>query len=226
MAIFSHPVRVMKRIDLIRLGMALAVAGASGCSSVAPSKTATGAGTGAAIGGATGAVVGSGSSMGTGTGLIGGAAAGAVVGGIIGAIQDAKDRKEQDRLAQERAYQQDRAKKLAEEAKMKAAMDEELAIAEGFRISDIELNDARSKLSDANDRLKKLREERNAALARKKELDEAREKTLSTEAEIARLEEELARLKGEDFRPSVDPAKAEAPAAVNTAPAPAVKPGT
>lgn len=179
----------------------------SGCSSgVAPSKTASGAGTGAVIGGVGGAVVGNNSSMGTGTGLVGGAAAGALIGGIVGMVQDAKDRREQDRLAQERAYQQEVAKKRAEEAKLKAAMDEELAIAEGFRISDLELNDAKKKLESASDRLKKLRDERAAALAKKKELDDAHEKTLTTEAEIARLEEELTRLKGEDA-----PKRAETP---------------
>ncbi len=187
------------RRQLICFGTALALAGVSGCSSgVAPSKTASGAGTGALIGGAGGAIVGNNSSMGTGTGLVGGAAAGALIGGIVGMVQDAKDRKEQDRLAQERAYQQELAKKRAEEAKLKAAMDEELAIAEGFRISDLELNDAKKKLDLASDRLKKLRDERSAALAKKKELDDAHEKTLSTEAEIARLEEELARLKGDE----------------------------
>lgn len=189
--------------------------GLTGCSSsgVAPSKTASGAGTGALIGGAGGAVVGNNSSMGTGAGLVGGAAAGALIGGIVGMVQDAKDRKEQDRLAQERAYQQDRAKRLAEEAKLKAAMEEELAIAEGFRISDLELNDAKKKLEERAEKLKKLKDERAAALAKKKELDDAHEKTLQTEAEIARLEEELARLKGEDA-----PKKSDAPPA-------AVKPG-
>ncbi len=189
--------------------------GLTGCSSsgVAPSKTASGAGTGALIGGAGGAVVGNNSSMGTGAGLVGGAAAGALIGGIVGMVQDAKDRKEQDRLAQERAYQQDRAKRLAEEAKLKASMEEELAIAEGFRISDLELNDAKKKLEERSEKLKKLKDERSAALAKKKELDDAHEKTLQTEAEIARLEEELARLKGED-----------APKKTDTPPAP-VKPG-
>jgi hypothetical protein len=202
----------------IGLGTALAVAGLTGCSSgVAPSKTASGAGTGALIGGAGGAIAGNNSSMGTGTGLVGGAAAGALIGGIVGMVQDAKDRKEQDRLAQERAYQQELAKRRAEESKVKAAMDEELAIAEGFRISDLELNDAKKKLESASDRLKRLRDERAAALAKKKELDDAHEKTLSTEAEIARLEEELARLKGED---STKRTEGAAPTA-----APAVKPG-
>ena len=203
------------RKQIIGISTALALVAATGCSSgVAPSKTASGAGTGAAIGGLGGAVVGNNSSMGTGTGLAAGAVGGALVGGIIGMVQDAKDRKEQDRLAQERAYQQELAKRRAEEAKLKAAMDEELAIAEGFRISDLELNDAKKKLESASDRLKRLRDERAAALAKKKELDDAHEKTLSTEAEIARLEEELARLKGED--------QARKPDAT---PAPAAKPG-
>lgn len=204
----------------VTLGTAAAMTGLAGCSSgVAPSKTASGAGTGALIGGAGGAVVGNNSSMGTGTGLVGGAAAGALIGGIVGMVQDAKDRKEQDRLAQERAYQQEMAKRRAEEAKAKAAMEEELAIAEGFRISDLELNDAKKKLESASDRLKRLRDERAAALAKKKELDEAHEKTLSTEAEIARLEEELARLKGDEPQRKTTEGGA-APTA-----APSVKPG-
>jgi hypothetical protein len=191
---------------IVSLVTATAVAGLTGCSSgVAPSKTASGAGTGAMIGGVGGAVVGNNSSMGTGTGLAAGAAAGAIIGGIVGMVQDAKDRKEQDRLAQERAYQQERAKKLAEEAKLKASMDEELAVAEGFRISDLELSDAKKKLESAEDRLKRLRDERSAALAKKRQLDEANEKTLQTEAEIARLEEELARLKGEEAAASRKP---------------------
>ena len=186
------------RQKLVALTTAVALVSFTGCSSVAPSKTTSGAGTGAVLGGVGGAVIGNNTSMGTGTGALAGAGAGALIGGIVGMVQDAKDRREQDRLAQERAYQQELAKKRAEEAKLKASMDEELAIAEGFRISDLELNDAKKKLEQANERLKKLRDERSAALAKKKELDEAHDKTLTTEAEIARLEEELARLKGEE----------------------------
>ena len=219
MQTFVNPARPRAFRRFVALGTSAAMIGLAGCSSsgVAPSKTASGAGTGAAIGGIGGAVVGNNSSMGTGTGLAAGAVGGALIGGIVGMVQDAKDRREQDRLAQERAYQQELAKRRAEEAKLKASMDEELAIAEGFRISELELNDAKKKLESANDRLKRLRDERAAALAKKKELDEAHEKTLSTEAEIARLEEELARLKGEEA-----PKKAEG--SPPTA-APAVKPG-
>lgn len=202
--------------------LGLALLGASGCSSVAPSRTATGAGTGAVVGGVGGAVVGNNSSLGTGTGAAIGAGAGALIGGIVGMVQDAKDRKEQDRLAQERAYQQELAKKRSEEARRKAESDEEIAIAQGFRITDIELTDAQRKEKLAADRLKALRDERAGALAKKKALDDARDKTLQTEAEIARLEEELARLKGE-----AAPVKASDPAAPASAPASgaAIKPG-
>ncbi|HUR58969.1 MAG TPA: hypothetical protein VM029_14745 [Opitutaceae bacterium] len=199
----------------------LGVLALAGCSSVAPSKTASNAGTGAVVGGLGGAAIGNNSSIGTGAGAVGGAALGAITGGIIGMVQDARDRKEQDRLAQERAYQQELAKRRAEEAKVKASMDEELAIAQGFRISDLELNDAKRKLEGSTDRLKKLQAEKQAALSRKKELDDANEKTLTTEAEIARLEEELARLKGEEFARTGNNAPAQPPAS-----SPAVKPGT
>ena len=205
---------------IVALSTALAVAGVTGCSSgVAPSKTASGAGTGALIGGAGGAIAGNNSSMGTGAGLVGGAAAGAIIGGIVGMVQDAKDRKEQDRLAQERAYQQELAKRRAEEAKLKASMDEELAIAEGFRISDLELNEAKKKYESTADRLKKLQAERAGALAKKKELDETHEKTLNAEADIARLEEEIARLKGDEVPKKTENGSQSSPAGV-----PAVKP--
>lgn len=195
----SPTVSVLPVKKIVCLAAALAVFAGSGCSSgVAPSKTASGAGTGALLGGVAGGVVGNNSGMGSGAGILGGAALGAITGGIVGMVQEARDRKEQDRLSQERAYQQELAKKRAEEAKRKSAEDEELAIAQGFRISDFELNDAQKKTDETADRLKKLQNEKAAALARKKTLDELHEKQLSNEAEIARLEEELARLKSDD----------------------------
>jgi uncharacterized membrane protein YhiD involved in acid resistance len=212
----------------ITFGMATVLIGLTGCSSgVAPSKTVSGLGTGAVVGGLGGAAIGSSSSMGTGTGAALGAGAGALVGGIVGMVQDARDRKEQDRLAQERAYQQELAKKRQEEVKMKAEMDEELAIAQGFRISEIELNDAQKKLEIANERLKKLMDERSSALAKKKNLDEAREKTLATEAKIAQLEEELSRLKGEEVQvPPPNNSEVVQKKPDTAPPPPAVKPGT
>ena len=213
---------------IVCLFTALAVTGWTGCSSgVAPSKTTSSAATGAAIGGVAGAVAGNNSSLGSTTGILGGAALGAITGGIIGMVQEAKDRKEQDRLSQERAYQQELAKKRSEEAKRKAGEDEELAIAQGFRISDMELNEAQKITDTTADRLKKLQTEKAAALQRKKTLDDLHEKQLSNEAEIARLEEELARLKGED---SVTRGTATNNAANKSgaapAPAAAVKPGS
>lgn len=206
----------------------VAMLGLTGCGSVAPSHTATGAGTGAAIGAVGGAVVGANSGMGTLGGAAAGAGAGAIIGGIVGMVQDAKDRKEQDRLAQERAYQQELAKKRSEEAKRRAEIDEEMNIAQGFRISDLELNDAQKKLDVANDRLKKLRDERAAALAKKKALDDARDHTLQAEAEIARLEEEINRLKSDDpmgsGRTSAPATAAAQPASASTTSA-AAKPG-
>lgn len=223
MHISSSPARPASLNRIVSLLASLGLAGLVGCSSVAPSKTASNAGTGAVVGGLGGAVIGNNSGLGTGAGAAAGAALGAISGGIIGMVQDARDRKEQDRLSQERAYQQELAKRRAEEAKGRASMDEELAIAQGFRISDLELNDAKKKLESASDRLKRLQGERQAALARKKDLDDANEKTLSTEAEIARLEEELARLKGEEFART---AGTSTPAQPAPATSPAVKPGT
>lgn len=174
--------------------LAALVLSLTGCQ-VAPSKTVKGAGTGAAAGAVVGGVAASATGGNSSQGLLAGAGAGAIIGGIVGLTQEIKERKEQDRLAQERAYQQELARKRAEEAKAKALLDEELAVAQGFQISDLELNEAQKKVDSAAGRLAKLREERNAALSKKKALDEANEKLLSTEAEIVRLEEELARLK-------------------------------
>ncbi len=191
-------VKASRRSSLVSLSLLGFAVVFSGCSSgVAPSRTATGAGVGTAAGAGVGAIVGSNSSMGTTTGVLGGAAAGALVGAVVGMTQDMKERKEQDRLAQERAYQQELARTREAEARFKAAMEEELAAAQGFRISDNELSEAQRLVDDATQRLTRLREERAAAIAKKKALDEAQERLLMTEAEIARLEEELARLKGE-----------------------------
>jgi LysM repeat protein len=170
---------------------------ATGCS-VAPSKTTKGATTGAIAGAVGGAVIGNNTGSGNAaSGAAIGGAAGAAVGAIVGAIGEAKERSEQDRLAQERAYQQELAKKRAQEAKFKAAIDEELAVAEGFRISEQELNQVTARANDLEARLKKLQEERQAALRKKQELDTAQNRIASAEAEIERLEAELAELRGQ-----------------------------
>jgi hypothetical protein len=201
--------------SFIGLATALALFCAAGCTSgVAPSKTTSGALTGGGVGALGGAVIGNNSSLGTGTGAALGAVAGAAVGAVVGLVQEAKEHKEQDRLAQERSYQQELARRKSREAALKAEMDEELAIAQGFRISDMELADAQKKKDDTDEKLKHLREERSGALNRKKTLDELHEKQLQNEGEIAKLEEELTRLKG------------DVPLAASTAnPPPPAKPG-
>jgi hypothetical protein len=216
--------------SLTLIGTAIALAGMTGCSSsgAPPSKTATGAGTGAGVGAVAGGLGAAAMGSNPNAGILAGAAGGAIIGGLIGLSQEIKDRKEQDRLAQERAYQQDLAKKRAEEARNKAEMDEEIAVAQGFKISEMELNEAQKKLDDATSRLKSLQAERSQALARKKALDDAHEKLLSTEAEIARLEEELARLKGDGGRGTPArsaPAPAGGTATTPGAPAPTGRPG-
>jgi uncharacterized protein YcfJ len=192
---------------LIAGALAVALVAMTGCA-VKPSKTVTGAGTGAAAGAVVGGLAGGGNSgVSSGQGMLAGAAAGALIGGVIGGIQEMKERKEQDRLAQERAYQQELSRKRGEEAKAKAEMEEELAVAQGFRISEMELQEAQKKVDSATARLNKLKEERTAALQKKKALDEAQERLVATEAEIARLEEELARLKGEQSLTNTSPGK-------------------
>jgi len=186
--------------------------GVTACNSPAPSKTASGAGTGALAGAAVGGLGAGATGGNTSTGVLAGAAAGAIIGGVVGMVKDAKERKEQDRLAQERAYQQELARKRADEAKRKAAIDEELAVSQGFRISEMELNDAQNRVEQATGRLQKLKDEYAAALKKKRDLDEANERLLVTEAEIARMEEELARLKSDDAATSVLSAPAPAPA--------------
>jgi len=159
----------------------------------------SGAGTGAAAGAALGGIAASASGGNTTQGLLIGGAAGAVIGGLIGLSQEMKEKSAQDRLAQERAYQQELARRRAEEAKKKAAMDEELAIAQGFQISDYELQQIQEEARERDEKLKELRARRAEALARKKALDDANEKILTASAEIEYLERELAELSGEEF---------------------------
>ena len=169
----------------------------TGCST-APKPVKT-AGTGAVAGAVAGAVIGNNTGSGNAAqGAAIGGAAGAVVGGVVGMVQEARERSEQDRLAQERAYQQELAKRRAAEARFKAQIEEELAVAEGFRISDQELNQVESSAKDLEARLKKLQEERQAAIARKRTLDTAQNRIAAAEAEIQRLEAELAELKGDE----------------------------
>lgn len=169
----------------------------TGCQ-VAPSQTAKGAGVGGASGAILGGVIGNNSGSGnTASGAAIGGAAGALVGGAVGMVQEMKERSAQDRLAQERSYQQEVARKRQDEARLRDQLDEELAIAQGFRITDAELTEAQRRADETASRLSELKAEREWALSRKKELDEAEAKIASETAEIARLEAELSELRGE-----------------------------
>jgi len=173
----------------------------TGCQ-VAPSQTAKGAGVGAAAGALGGAVIGNNTGSGnSASGAAIGGAAGALVGGAVGLMQDMKERSAQDRLAQERAYQQEVARKRQEEARLKEQLEEELAIAQGFRITDAELEDAQRRADETASRLAELKAEREWALNRKKELDETEARIAAERAEIARLEAELAELRGDSTVP-------------------------
>ena len=188
-----HPLTRILTLSTFGAGLLLG----TGCSSTT-SKSMSGAGTGAAAGAAVGGITAAATGGNTTQGLLVGGAAGAVIGGLIGLSQEMKEKSEQDRLAQERAYQQELARRRAEEAKRKAAMDEELAIAQGFQISDYELTQIQERAREQEERLKELRAKRAEALSKKKALDDANEKILSASAEIEYLERELAELSGEE----------------------------
>ncbi len=164
-----------------------------GCAGPAASKTVKGAGAGAAVGAIGGAVTGQDAG-----GIAAAGAAGAIVGATIGAIQEGKERKRQDTLAQQRAYNQAIAMQKRAIDKEKADLQEELDIAEGFRISNEELDEMSGRAETAEARLKVLQAKRQAAIDRKKALDEAEEREKDALAEIERLEKELAELEGSE----------------------------
>lgn len=163
----------------------------TGCTGPAASKTVKGTTTGAAIGAIGGAVAGQDAG-----GIAAAGVAGAVIGGVIGGIQESKERKRQDTLAQQRAYNQSIAMQKRAEEKEKARLQEELDVAEGFRISATELDEITSRAETAESKLKALQAKRDAALDRKKSLDEMEQREKDALNEIKRLEKELAELEG------------------------------
>ena len=162
-----------------------------GCAGPAASKTVKGVGAGAAVGAIGGALTG----QDTG-GIAALGVAGAAVGATIGAIQEGRERKRQDTLAQQRAYNQSIAMQKRAIDKEKATLQEELDIAEGFRISNEELEEMTGRAETAEGRLKVLQAKRQAAIDRKNALEEAEEREQDALAEIDRLEKELAELEG------------------------------
>src|SRR5690606_3519280 len=133
--IMMNPMRVLGPSPLILL-LATALLFQAGCAGPPASKTVKGAGIGGTVG-ATGAPA-PGQDLG---GIAAVGAAGAVVGAAIGAVQERRENKRQDTLAQQRAYNQAIAMQKRAIEQEKAALQEELAIAEGFRITQEELDE-------------------------------------------------------------------------------------
>lgn len=173
----------------LTLTLSAALVLSSGCAGPAASKTAKGAGTGATVGVVGAAVTGQDAGTIAAAGL-----AGAAIGSVIGAVAESKERKRQDTLAQQRMYNQSIAMQKRALEKEKADLQEELAIAEGFRITEEELDEMTSRAETAEERLKKLQAKRDAALERKKTLEDLEKREKEALAEIARLERELAAL--------------------------------
>jgi hypothetical protein len=209
---------------LVSCGTAVALF-AAGCASsgAPPSKTASGAGTGAMVGGTAAAlagVVAPNSSMNSGAAVVGGVAAGAIIGGAIGAIQQARSNREQDLLAQERAYNAEQSTRRRNEAQQKLALEEELAVRKGFLITDLEMTEAEKRTAEAEAKLKQAREEYQTAYNKTKKLDDLKEKQLAAEVEFAKMEEQIKRLKSNEPLAAPLSSTPQIPDTAATAPAP------
>jgi outer membrane lipoprotein SlyB len=113
-----------------------------------------------------------------------GAALGAIIGGGTGAlIGHSKDKKE--------AHQQKMARIQAQQARIKAERDEQLALIQGQSLSQIELEQAKIKADTAEKRLKVLEEQKKLALIRYNQFQRTEKRRLAAEAEIKKLEDEF-----------------------------------
>ncbi len=163
----------------------------TGCAGPAASKTVKGGTVGAGVGAVGGLIAGEDAG-----GIAAAGAAGAVVGAVIGGIAQGKENKRQDTLAQQRAYNQAIAMQKRAQEKEKSQLQEELEIAEGFRITEEELDEMTNRAETAEEQLAVLQKKRDAAIERKRNLDELEEREREALAEAARLEKELAELEG------------------------------
>lgn len=163
----------------------------TGCAGPAASKTVKGAGTGAAVGAIGGAVAGQDAA-----GIATAGLAGAAIGTVIGAVAQGRENKRQDTLAQQRAYNQAIAMQKRAQEKEKSELQEDLQIAEGFRITKEEIDEMTTRAEAAEEQLATLQKRRDAAIKRKQTLDELEEREKEALAESARLERELAELEG------------------------------
>lgn len=163
----------------------------TGCAGPAASKTVKGATMGGAVGAVGGLVAGEDAG-----GIAAAGVAGAAVGTVIGAVAQGRENKRQDTLAQQRAYNQAIAMQKRAQEKEKAELSEELEIAEGFRITQEELDEMNARAEAAEQKLAIQQKRRDAAIERKRLLDELEQREREALAEAARLEKELAELEG------------------------------
>jgi len=163
----------------------------TGCAGPAASKTVKGATMGGAVGAVGGLVAGEDAG-----GIAAAGVAGAAVGTVIGAVAQGRENKRQDTLAQQRAYNQAIAMQKRAQEKEKAELSTELEIAEGFRITQEELDEMTARAEAAEEQLKVQQKRRDEAIERKRLLDELEDREREALAEAARLEKELAELEG------------------------------
>ncbi len=178
-----------------------------GCAGPAASRTTKGATVGGGIGAIGGAIAGEDAG-----GIAAAGLAGAAIGGVIGAVQQSRENKRQDTLAQQRAYNQAIAMQKRAQEKSKAELQQELEIAEGFRITAEELEEMTSRAEAAEERLKKAQAHRDAAIERKKTLDDLEKREAEALAEAARLEKELSELEGGSITSFTERTEEAAPA--------------
>lgn len=163
----------------------------TGCAGPAASKTVKGATVGGTVGAVGGLIAGEDAG-----GIATAGLAGAAIGTVVGAVQQGRENKRQDTLAQQRAYNQAIAMQKRAQEKEKTQLQEELEIAEGFRITAEELDEMTSRAETAEERLAVLQKKRDAAIERKRDLDELEKREREALDEAARLERELAELEG------------------------------
>jgi uncharacterized protein YcfJ len=126
------------------------------------------------------------------TGALIGAAAGAMIGGMIGHGKDVAEQEQAAARAEEYRYQRELAMQREQADATRAEWERQRSVSRGMTISENEVVEAEQRAREAELRLQALRRDRIAALKRDNRLNEAEERRLAAEAEIERLERELA----------------------------------
>ncbi len=162
-----------------------------------PSHGVQGAAKGGMGGAALGALIGAAAGD-AGKGAAIGAVSGLVLGGAMGHSRDVRENEEaryQERLGQERAYQQEVIGIRERESRESRQRAEILAIQEGYNITPTEVRAAQKRADEAERRLNKLQAEVANAKTRDNSLKEAIEREEEAEAKIRELKAQLEALK-------------------------------